>query len=91
MGLSGNLQKTSLGFTAQMPGKLVFGVPGPKGDPGLSDAAKLLLISILQEGDYRTDQTARIRALALEMGVGMDENITAILGVAILGELVLGG
>lgn len=91
MALSGNIQKPKTGLFATIPGKLVFGVPGPKGDPGLSDTAKVLLISILKAGTYETNQVAQINALALELGVGVRDTQTPILGVAVLGEMVLGG
>lgn len=93
MGFSYNLQKPRQGLSGTLPGKLVFGVPGPKGEDGLSAEAKVLLITILQEGTYASSQSENIQALALALGVELNtfDPISAILGAAFLGEMVLGG
>ena len=93
MGFSYNPQKSGQRLSATLPGKLVFGVPGPKGEDGLSHEAKLLLITILQAGSYTSSQAQNIQALAYALGIEINtvEPASAILGIAVLGEMVLGG
>lgn len=93
MGLSYNLQRAGQGFSATLPGKLVFGVPGPKGEDGLSHEAKVLLVTILKEGIYSSSQTQNIQALAYALGIEINtaDSTSAILGVAVLGDMILGG
>ena len=97
--LTGRLVSQPNGLNGNLPGKLVFGrqgepgPPGPKGDTGFSSYAAYLLYTILRAAEYTLDQSQNITALAIELGLSPETEAsrTSFLGVAVLGEMYLGG
>ena len=97
--LTGRLISNPNTLSGNLPGKLVFGrqgepgPPGPKGDTGFSTHAAYLLYTILRAAEYTSDQSRNIIALAIELGLSpeTEESRTSFLGVAVLGEMYLGG
>ena len=97
--LTGRLVSHQNTLNGNLPGTLVFGrqgepgPPGPKGDTGFSSYAAYLLYTILQAAEYTSDQSKNIVALAIELGLSpeTEESRTSFLGVAVLGEMYLGG
>ena len=97
--LTGRLVAKPNALNGNLPGTLVFGKqgepgpPGPKGDTGFTSQAAYLLYAILRAAEYTSDQSKNIIALAIELGLSpeTEESRTAYLGVAVLGEMYLGG
>lgn len=95
MAVSGEFLSNGNGLQGILPGRLVFYAPDPQEEIALSEAAARLLLTILQNAKFDVDQQQNILLLSAELGIALPDKhrdrTTAILGVAVLGEMVLGG